>query len=155
MILPPGLPAIVALIGMSVLISLSEIAFMAAGAAPGALLEQEHRLMRNVSGLQDRCIIPAMTPRDEIVFLDLRESLESQREKGGACPCSGYPPCDDGLDTVAGEDAFPQAPGSVMHRLRRVARTANRIEAAGCTVEVVDVAGFRINRLLVTRQEPA
>ncbi|WP_408886734.1 transporter associated domain-containing protein [Lichenicola cladoniae] len=42
--------------------------------------------------------------------------------------------------------------GFVMHRLRRVARKADRIEAAGFIFEVVDVEGFRINQLLVTRR---
>ena len=255
-------------------------AILAAGTASGVLLEQEHRLIQNVLGLQDRSITSAMTPRDEIVFLDLQESLESQREKVRACPYSRYPLCDDGLDTVVGsvraedvlavvvgEDASPEAPGSVMgrmrrdvlslpdtlnlwealaqfeahgagfalivseyavvvgvitfkdimgalmdglanpfeeqaivkrdenswlvdgiadlgdvvralgierpgelapapgsyetvggfvmHRLRRVARKADRIEAAGYTFEVVDVEGFRINQLLVTRQKPS
>ncbi len=259
-------------------------AILAAGTASGVLLEQEHRLIQNVLGLQDRSITSAMTPRDEIVFLDLQESLESQRDKVRAKPYSRYPLCDDGLDTVVGsvraEDVLavvvgepipgldptaPETPGSimgrmrrdvlslpdtlnlwealaqfeshgagfalivseyavvvgvitfkdimgalmdglanpfeeqaivrrdesswlvdgiadlgdviralaverpgelapapgsyetvggfVMHRLRRVARKADRIEAAGFTFEVVDVEGFRINQLLVTRQK--
>ncbi|WP_419731016.1 hemolysin family protein [Lichenicola sp.] len=258
-------------------------AILAAGTASGVLLEQEHRLIQNVLGLQDRSITSAMTPRDEIVYLDLQETLESQREKVRAKPYSRYPLCDDGLDTVVGsvraEDVLavvvgesipgidpnsPETPGSVMgrmrrevlslpdtlnlwealaqfeshgagfalivseyavvvgiitfkdimgalmdglanpfeeqaivrrdenswlvdgiadlgdviralavdrpgdlapapgsyetiggfvmHRLRRVARKADRIEAAGFTFEVVDVEGFRINQLLVTRQ---
>ena len=224
-----------------------------------------------------------MTPRDDIVYLDIRESLERQREKVRAKPYSRYPLCDGGIDRVIGsiraEDVLavvvgeaqpgldPSQPGTpgtilnrmrrdvlslpetlnlwqalgefekhgagfalivseyavvvgiitfkdmmgalmdglanpfeeqvivrrdenswlvdgiadmgdvtralgldgtselaaepgsyetiagfVMHRMRRVARKADRIEAAGFTFEVVDVEGFRINQLLVTRR---
>lgn len=258
-------------------------AILAAGTASGVLLEKEHRLIQNVLGLQDRSVTSAMTPRDAIVYLDLQESLESQRDKVRARPYSRYPLCDNGLDTVVGsvraEDVLavivgetlpgsgptsPGTPGSVMgrmrrevlslpdtldlwetlaqfeahgagfalivseyavvvgiitfkdimgalmnglanpfeeqaivrrdenswlvdgiaglgeviralgidrprelaaatgsyetiggfvmHRLRRVARKADRIEAAGFIFEVVDVEGFRINQLLVTRR---
>lgn len=270
-------------------------AMLAAGTASGVLLEQEHRLIQNVLGLQDRWITSAMTPRDDIVYLDIRESLERQREKVRAKPYSRYPLCDGGLDRVIGsiraEDVLavmvgetpsdpvaaepppqagvPSAPGArvlakmrrdvlslpetlnlwqalgafeqhgagfalivseyavvvgivtfkdimgalmdglanpfeeqaivrrdenswlvdgiadlgdvaralglgngeiglgamgaqtgayetiggfVMHKMRRVARKADRIEAGGFTFEVVDVDGFRINQLLVTRR---
>jgi len=258
-------------------------AMLAAGTASGVLLEQEHRLIQNVLSLQDRWITSAMTPRDDIVYLDIRESLERQREKVRAKPYSRYPLCDGGIDRVIGsiraEDVLavvvgeaqpgldpsqPDAPGTilnkmrrdvlslpetlnlwqalgefekhgagfalivseyavvvgiitfkdmmgalmdglanpfeeqvivrrddnswlvdgiadmgdvtralgldgtselaaepgsyetiagfVMHRMRRVARKADRIEAAGFTFEVVDVEGFRINQLLVTRR---
>lgn len=258
-------------------------AILAAGTASGVLLEKEHRLIQNVLGLQDRSVTSAMTPRDAIVYLDLQESLESQRDKVRARPYSRYPLCDNGLDTVVGSvraedvlavivgETLPGSsptsagtPGSVMgrmrrevlslpdtldlwetlaqfeahgagfalivseyavvvgiitfkdimgalmnglanpfeeqaivrrdenswlvdgmaglgevikalgidrprelapatgsyetiggfvmHRLRRVARKADRIEAAGFIFEVVDVEGFRINQLLVTRR---
>ncbi|MCQ8277398.1 hemolysin family protein [Acetobacteraceae bacterium KSS8] len=266
-------------------------AMLAAGTASGVLLEQEHRLIQNVLGLQDRWITSAMTPRDDIVYLDIRESLERQREKVRAKPYSRYPLCDGGLDRVigsiraedvlavmVGETAAATAPpdgdgpappgagilakmrrdvlslpetlnlwqalgafeqhgagfalivseyavvvgvvtfkdimgalmdglanpfeeqaivrrdenswlvdgiadlgdvaralglgngeiglgaigaqtgayetigGFVMHKMRRVARKADRIEAGGFTFEVVDVDGFRINQLLVTRK---
>ena len=37
------------------------------------------------------------------------------------------------------------ATGFVMHRLRRVPRKADRVEAAGFLFEVMDVEGFRVN----------
>lgn len=248
-------------------------AILAAGTASGVLLEQEHQMIQNVLGLQDRSVTSAMTPRDEIVFLDVQESAESQRDKVRAKPYSRYPLCDGGLDNVIGsiraEDvlaavveeppAAEAAPGQiyrmrrdvlslpdtlnlwdtlaqfdthgagfalivneyglvvglitfkdimgalmdglanpfeeqaivrrdenswlidgaapigdvirelgipalpdshnfdtigglVMHRLRRMARKADRVEAAHFLFEVVDVEGFRINQLLVTRR---
>ncbi|GBR00470.1 hemolysin family protein [Acetobacter oeni] len=243
-------------------------AILAAGTASGVLLEQEHQMIQNVLGLQDRSVTSAMTPRDEIVYLDIQESPEIQRDKVRVRPYSRYPLCNGGLDHVIGsiraEDVLvvavdsPTTPisklrrdvlsvpetlnlwdtlaqfdthgagfalvvseygmivglitfkdimgalmdglanpfeeqaivrrdenswlidgaapigdvirelgvadlpdsasfdtigGFVMHRLRRMARKADRIDAAGFRFEVVDVEGFRINQLLVTRLE--
>lgn len=244
-------------------------ATLEAGAASGALLAQEHRLIENVLGLEKRSVTSVMTPRDEIVYLDVNEPAEAQRDKVRSHPFSRYPLCEDGLDAVIGcvraEDVLasvvtdntvsfdpmrarrdvlsvpetlnvwevlsqfkaqgtgfalvvseyalvvgivtfkdvmgalmdglaspfeeqlilkrdenswlidgiaPMAEvvraldieglgdsslyetvgGFVMHRLRRVARKADRIEAAGFVFEVVDVEHLRINQLLVTRQ---
>lgn len=243
-------------------------AILAAGTASGVLLEQEHRMIQNVLGLQDRAVSSAMTPRDEIVFLDVQETPDAVRAKVRHDPYSRYPLCNGGLDHVIGlvriEDIFvasedesrsalplgrlrrdvlsvPEtlnlwdtlaqfdvhgagfalviseyglvvglitfkdimgalmdglatpfeeqlivrrddnswlidgaAPigdvirelavvdlpdsssfdtiaGFVMHRLRRMARKADHTDAAGFRFEVVDVEGFRINQLLVTR----
>lgn len=249
---------------------------LAAGTASGVLLEQEHQMIQNVMALQNRPVTSAMTPRDEIVYLDVHESMESQRDKVRVRPYSRYPLCDGSLDKVVGsiraEDVLvavvdeptslhnPQEPipkqiynmrrdvlslpdtlnlwetlaqfdthgagfaliineyglvvglitykdimgalmdglanpfeeqaivrrdadswlidgaapildvireldmplfhdnshfdtigGFVINRLRRMARKADRIEVAGFRFEVVDVEGFRINQLLVTR----
>jgi CBS domain containing-hemolysin-like protein len=249
-------------------------AILAAGTASGVLLEQEHQVIQNVLGLQDRSVTSAMTPRDEIVFLDVQESPDVQRDKVRVRPYSRYPLCDGGLDHVIGSiraedvlvtvvgdpDARPTTPtrspllsrrrdvlslpetlnlwdtlaqfdahsagfalivneyglvvglitfkdimgalmdglanpfeeqaivrrdenswlidgaapigdvlrelqidlgperdqfdtigGFVMHRLRRMARKADRIDLADYRFEVVDVEGFRINQLLVSR----
>ncbi|PYD48206.1 hemolysin C [Novacetimonas pomaceti] len=257
-------------------------AILAAGTASGVLLEQEHQMIQNVLGLQDRSITSAMTPRDEIVYLDLQESVEAQKNKVRAKPYSRYPLCNGGLDNVVGsiraEDVlaavvdrapspatqtpadipmddrpifqvrrdvlsvpetinlwdtlaqfdthgvgfalvvneyglvvglitfkdimgalmggvvnpfeeqlivrrdanswlidgaasigdvrreldarelddtgpFDTIGGFVMHRLRRMARKADRVDTARFRFEVVDVEGFRINQLLVTRRE--
>ena len=262
-------------------------ATLAAGAASGALDAGELRLIENVLALRERAVTSAMTPRDEVVFLDLRESPEAWRVKVRRHPYSRYPVCDGGLDRVVGyaraedvladilddEDeareavSFPgratgarppgridparvrrdapsvpetvdlwevlaqfeaqgagfalvvneyalvvgvvtykdvlaalvggladpfeerailrrdadswlvdgvasmadvaqalsapdlpvdgpyeTAGGFVMHRLRRVPRKADRVSEAGFTFEVVDVEGFRVNQLLVTRR---
>ena len=47
---------------------------------------------------------------------------------------------------------YETAGGFVMHHLRRVPRKADKMEIAGFTFEVVDVEGFRVNQLLVTRR---
>lgn len=63
-------------------------AILAAGTASGALLKQEHQLIQNVLALQDRSVTSAMTPRGEIVFLDVNEGIEKQRDKVRAKPYS-------------------------------------------------------------------
>nr|WP_282572004.1 hemolysin family protein [Roseomonas acroporae] len=247
-------------------------ATLAASLSSGALDEGEHRLIENVLALRERRASSAMTPRDEVVYLDLKEPPEVWQDKVRRHPYSRYPVCDGGLDHVLGlaraedvlaavlndgpgaidpaklrrdapvvpdsldlwevlaqfeaqkagfavvvseyavvvgvitykdvmavlvggladpfeepailqrdanswlvdgiapmgevaqvlgidlaEDAGPYetAGGFVMHRLRRVPRKADRVEAAGFTFEVVDVEGFRVNQLLVTRKAPA
>lgn len=247
-------------------------ATLAAGAASGALLAQEHRLIENVLALEGRSVTSVMTPRDEIIYLDLNEPAEAQRDKVRRHPFSRYPLCEGGLDAVVGcvraEDVLAavvedgtasldpkrarrdvlsipetlnvwevlsqfQAQGTgfalvvseyalvvgivtfkdvmgalmgglaspfeeqlivqrderswlvdgiaplpdvvralgieglassslyetvggfVMHRLRRVARKADRVEAAGFTFEVVDVDRLRVNQLLITRTADA
>ena len=57
------------------------------------------------------------------------------------------------LDIPIFDDAqnFDTVGGFVMNRLRRMARKADSVESSGFRFEVVDVEGFRINQLLVTR----
>lgn len=243
-------------------------AILAAGTASGVLLEQEHLMIQNVLGLQDRAVSSAMTPRDEIVFLDVQETPDTLRNKVRQDSYSRYPLCNGGLDHVIGSvriedifvasadekgalplgrlrrdvlsvpetlnlwdtlaqfdahgagfalviseyglvvglitfkdimgalmdglatpfeeqlivqrdenswlidgaapigdvirelgiadlpdsNSFDTIAGFVMHRLRRMARKADHTDAAGFRFEVVDVEGFRINQLLITRR---
>ena len=252
-------------------------AILAAGTASGALLQQEHQMIENVLGLQDRSVTPAMTPRDEIVFLDIQDTTDHNYDKVRAAPYSRYPLCNGGLDKVIGSiraedvlasvvepslanntvrshsnpiarmrrevlsvpetlnlwdtlaqfdshgtgfalivneyglmvglitfkdimgvlmdglaspfedqaigrrdenswlvdgaapigdvirelqiidlpthELFDTISGFITHRLRRMARKTDRVDAAGFRFEVVDVDGFRINQLLVTRMD--
>ncbi|AKR48441.1 MULTISPECIES: hemolysin family protein [Acetobacter] len=249
-------------------------AILAAGTASGVLLQQEHQMIENVLALQARSVTSAMTPRDEIIFLDIQDTPEHNHEKVRTNPYSRYPLCNGGLDRVIGSiraedvlasvvdpsiapsgrphsnpiarmrrevlsvpetlnlwdtlaqfdthgtgfalivneyglvvglitfkdimgvlmdglaspfeeqaivkrdenswlvdgaapigdvirelhvvdlpdsEQFDTIGGFIMHRLRRMARKADRVDAAGFRFEVVDVEGFRINQLLVTR----
>ena len=57
-----------------------------------------------------------------------------------------------GIEGGLGESwLYETVGGFVMHRLRRVARKADKVETAGFIFEVVDVERLRINQLLVTR----
>ncbi|GAJ30559.1 hemolysin family protein [Acidomonas methanolica] len=77
-------------------------AILAGGMDAGVISQEEHQLIQNVLALQDRAVTSAMTPRDEIVFLDMQESPDVQRDKVRVRPYSRYPLCDGGLDHVIG-----------------------------------------------------
>lgn len=104
-------------------------AILAAGTASGVLLEQEHQMIQNVLGLQDRSITSAMTPRDEIVFLDLQESIEMQKDKVRAKPYSRYPLCDGGLDNVIGSIRAEDVLAAVVDRRPGVLSTPDDHDA--------------------------
>ncbi|WP_332701379.1 hemolysin family protein [Devosia sp.] len=86
---------------------------LAGGEASGALMKSEHQLIRNVLALELRSVTSVMTVRDDIVYLDIKDPAEIQREKVQQFPFSRYPLCDGGLDNVIGcvraEDALAAA----------------------------------------------
>ncbi|MCR6670437.1 MAG: hemolysin family protein [Devosia ginsengisoli] len=86
---------------------------LAGGEASGALMKNEHQLIKNVLALELRSVTSVMTVRDSITYLDIRDSTEIQREKVQQFPFSRYPLCDGGLDNVIGcvraEDALAAA----------------------------------------------
>ncbi|QCE33987.1 HlyC/CorC family transporter [Acetobacteraceae bacterium] len=77
-------------------------AILIEGVNTGALSTDEHQMIQNVLALQYRCVPSAMTPRDEIIYLDVQKSLESQRPLVQAHPYSRYPLCSGSLDKVLG-----------------------------------------------------
>jgi CBS domain containing-hemolysin-like protein len=86
---------------------------LAGGEASGALMKNEHQLINNVLALELRSVTSVMTVRDDIIFLDINDTAEIQRDKVQHHPFSRYPLCDGGLDTVIGfvraEDALAAA----------------------------------------------
>lgn len=100
---------------------------LAGGEASGALMKREHQLINNVLALEMRSVTSVMTVRDDIVFLDINDSRETQREKVRYFPFSRYPLCDGGLDNVIGSvraedvlaDAFDTATELELQKIRR------------------------------------
>ncbi|MBJ6989173.1 hemolysin family protein [Devosia sp. MC521] len=100
---------------------------LAGGEASGALMKREHQLINNVLALELRSVTSVMTVRDDIVFLDINDSRETQREKVKYHPFSRYPLCDGGLDNVIGSvraedvlaDAFDTASELELKKIRR------------------------------------
>jgi CBS domain containing-hemolysin-like protein len=86
---------------------------LAGGEASGALMKNEHQLINNVLALELRSVTSVMTVRDDIVYLDVADTTEIQREKVQQSPFARYPLCDGGLDNVIGcvraEDAMAAA----------------------------------------------
>jgi putative hemolysin len=71
-------------------------------AAQGVFEKTEQELVTNVLDLDERTVGEILTPRADIVFLDLREPPAATRDKLGRTPHSVVPLCDGGLDHVVG-----------------------------------------------------
>jgi putative hemolysin len=72
------------------------------GAVGGAVEEQEERLIRRVFRFTDRRVEQVMTPRADIVAVDIDESLDAIRERFLASGHSRLPVYEDRLDEVRG-----------------------------------------------------
>lgn len=75
---------------------------MEQGTEEGVFEPGEQELVSNVLNLDDRSVGAILTPRAEVVFLDLDDSIDETREKLRAHPRSVLPVCRDGLDHVTG-----------------------------------------------------
>ena len=77
-------------------------AILIEGSQTGVIEKQEHDMVRNVFRLDDRQIASLMTPRSEIVWLDLEAPLEEGLDKLAASDHSRFPVCEGGLHAVLG-----------------------------------------------------
>ncbi|PKN43679.1 MAG: hypothetical protein CVU60_01285 [Deltaproteobacteria bacterium HGW-Deltaproteobacteria-18] len=75
---------------------------LAEGSQAGLIEKQEHEIMRNVFRLDDRQIASLMTPRSEIVYLNIDVPLEDSLEKLMNSDHSRYPVCHGGLHDTLG-----------------------------------------------------
>jgi putative hemolysin len=72
------------------------------GAEEGVFEPAEHEMVTNVLNLDERHVGGVLTPRSAIVFLDLRDSMDANREKLRKDVHTVLPLCDGGLDHVVG-----------------------------------------------------
>ena len=72
------------------------------GTEEGTFEEVEQDMVERVFRLGDRPVSSFMTPRPEIIWLDLEDSAAQNREKIIAQGYSRYPVCKEGLDNVLG-----------------------------------------------------
>ncbi len=77
-------------------------AMLIEGSQEGVIERQEHEMVRNVFRLDDRQIAGLMTPRSDIVHLDLEQPLDESLEKLIACDHSRFPVCRGGLKQLRG-----------------------------------------------------
>lgn len=75
---------------------------LAEGSQAGLIEKQEHEIMRNVFRLDDRQIASLMTPRSEIIYLDIDKPFESSLENLINSDHSRYPVCRGGLHDIIG-----------------------------------------------------
>jgi putative hemolysin len=72
------------------------------GTEEGTFEEVEQDMVERVFRLGDRPVSSFMTPRPEIIWLDLEDSIAQNREKVIENGYSRYPVCQEGLDNVLG-----------------------------------------------------
>jgi putative hemolysin len=72
------------------------------GADEGVLEGAEHAMVANVLNLDDRHVGAVLTPRSDVIYLDVRDPQDVHREKLRQDPHSVVPLCDGGLDHVLG-----------------------------------------------------
>ncbi len=72
------------------------------GTEAGVIEEAEQDMVEGVFSLSDSRVYSLMTPRTEIVWLDIQDSPEEIRRKISESPFSRFPVCKDSLDTVLG-----------------------------------------------------
>jgi putative hemolysin len=72
------------------------------GAEEGVFEATEHEIVTNVLNLDERHVGSVLTPRSEVVYLDVRDSPEATRDKLRGVIHSVFPLCDGGLDHVIG-----------------------------------------------------
>jgi putative hemolysin len=72
------------------------------GTKAGVFEEEEHELLNRVFRFSDRRARTLMTPRNEIVWIDLADSPEDIRQKAIASPHAQFPVGDGSLDNLLG-----------------------------------------------------
>jgi len=80
---------------------------MEQGTEEGVFEASEQELVTNVLNLDDRVVGAILTPRADVVFLDLDDPIEENRARLQAHPHTVFPVCRGGLDHVTG---FVRAP---------------------------------------------
>lgn len=77
-------------------------AVLAQGSAAGIIDPHEHEMVRKVFRLDDRPIASLMTPRSDIVYLDIEHDLASNLERIMNSDHTHYPVCEGGVDNIKG-----------------------------------------------------
>jgi putative hemolysin len=72
------------------------------GAEEGVFEPSEHEMMTNVLNLDQRHVGSVLTPRSDIVYLDVRDPIEANRGKLRGAEHTVLPLCDGGLAHVLG-----------------------------------------------------
>ncbi|WP_037469251.1 hemolysin family protein [Shewanella marina] len=77
-------------------------ALLAEGSTEGVIEQYEQKMVRNVFRLDDRPLSSLMTPRCDIVYLDINQSLVTNLATVTATEHTRFPVCQGGLDNILG-----------------------------------------------------
>lgn len=72
------------------------------GTQAGVFQEAEQDMVEGIFSLGDSRVYSLMTPRTELVWLDITDSIEEIRQKIAECSFSRFPVRQDSLDTIVG-----------------------------------------------------
>ncbi|HET7142421.1 MAG TPA: hemolysin family protein [Anaerolineales bacterium] len=72
------------------------------GTQAGVFQEAEQDMVEGVFSLGDSRVYSLMTPRTDLVWLDVTDSIDDIRQKIADCPYSRFPVRQDSLDTIIG-----------------------------------------------------
>jgi putative hemolysin len=72
------------------------------GTQAGVFQEAEQDMVEGIFSLGDSRVYSLMTPRTELVWLDVTDSVEEIRQKIAECPFSRFPVRQDSLETIVG-----------------------------------------------------
>jgi putative hemolysin len=72
------------------------------GTQAGVFQEAEQEMVEGIFSLGDSRVYSLMTPRTELVWLDVTDSIEEIRQKIADCPYSRFPVRQDSLETIVG-----------------------------------------------------
>ncbi len=72
------------------------------GTQAGVFEEAEQDMVEGIFSLGDSRVYSLMTPRTEVVWLDINDTIEEIRQKIAECPYSRFPVRQDSLETIVG-----------------------------------------------------
>ncbi len=72
------------------------------GTQAGVFEEAEQDMVEGIFSLGDSRVYSLMTPRTEVVWLDINDSIEEIRQKIAECPYSRFPVRQDSLEAIVG-----------------------------------------------------
>lgn len=99
-------------------ISLEEIkVLLEQGTEEGIFERSEHEMVTNVLNLDDRQVGAILTPRSDVVYLDVRDPLEVTRARLRDDAHAVVPLCDGGLDHVLGVVRSPRVLGQMAEQI--------------------------------------
>ncbi len=100
-------------------------AMISEGSEHGSIEEGEKVIIERVFHLGDRSITSLMTHRTDIIWFDIRETVEEIRNKQEELTFSTYPVCDGTVDDIKGlisiKDLFKADPGTPLQALAKPA----------------------------------
>lgn len=100
-------------------------AMITEGSESGTIDEDEKEIIERVFHLGDRNITSLMTHRTDIVWVDIKDSVETVKAKFDEIVYSTFPVCEGGVDDIKGlvyvKDMLKAKPGTLMEALTKPA----------------------------------